>query len=36
MTFALGKAHKQGHYQNEGICEVVFTLHTITPSSTQM
>jgi hypothetical protein len=30
MTFALGKAHKQGHYQNEGMCEVVFTLHNDT------
>lgn len=30
MTFALGKAHKQGHYQNEGMCEVVLTLHNHT------
>ncbi len=30
MTFALDKAHKQGHYQNEGMCKVVFTLHNHT------
>jgi hypothetical protein len=30
MTFALGKAHKQGHYQNEGMCEVILTLHNHT------